>query len=198
MREEKIKELKQLIEEFKSISMTKTNNTPSFIKSKVYQCQLNNGKLVKREKLIKAGSSGNAVAVIPMTKENNVILIVEPRVFTKRTVGIGIPAGYVEEGEDKIVAITRELREETGYEPKSLISLGGFYQDEGCSSAYNNLFIAKDCEKKYEQSLDKDEYVRCFECTYEEALELLDNGYIEGCNSIIALERSKKHIKLKK
>lgn len=65
----------------------------------------------------------------------------------------------------------------------------------GCSSAYNNSFIALDCEKKSEQHLDSEEYIRYFDCTYDEALELIDMGYIEGCNAIITLGRAKKYIK---
>lgn len=198
MRTEKLKELKEMLNELKSIEIKITDDNPSFLKSEVYECVLNNGEKIKREKLIKGNTTGNAVAVIPITKENNVILTVEPRVFTKETASVGIPSGYVEEGEKAESAVIRELREETGYEPRSLISLGGYYQDEGCSSAYNNLFIAIECEKKYDQSLDKDEYVKYFQCTYEEALELLENGYINGSNSVIALERSRKYMKVKK
>ena len=33
--------------------------------------------------------------------------------FSKRTVGIGVPAGYIEDGEDSYVAALRELEEET-------------------------------------------------------------------------------------
>ena len=65
----------------------------------------------------------------------------------------------------------------------------------GCSSAYNNSFIVLDCEKKSEQHLDSEEYIRYFDCTYDEALELIDMGYIEGCNAIITLGRAKKYIK---
>ena len=68
----------------------------------------------------------------------------------------------------------------------------------GCSSAYNELFIALDCEKKKQQNLDPGEYIKYFECTFDEALELIDEDYIEGCNAIITLTRAKKHIKNKK
>lgn len=197
MRKEKIEELESIINEFKTIRFSKLDCPSKFITSDVYSCKLNNGKTIIREKLVKNNSDGSAAIVLPVTKENNVVLTIEPRVFSKRTVGIGIPAGYVEEGEGAYIAALRELEEETGYVSNELISLGGFYQDMGCSSAYNELFIALDCEKKKKQNLDPGEYIKYFECSFDEALELIDEGYIEGCNAIITLTRAKKHIKNK-
>ncbi len=195
MRKEKLKELEMIIEDFKTIKKEKLNKQARFIKGEAYDCTLNNGKTITREKIVKNGKDGSAAIILPVTSCNNVILTVEPRVFSKRTVGIGIPAGYIEEGEDAYVAALRELEEETGYVPNELISLGGFYQDMGCSSAYNQSFLATGCEKKKNQHLDKDEYVKYFDCTFDEALELIDIGYIEGCNAIITLGRAKKYIK---
>lgn len=195
MRKEKIEELDEIINGFKTIKREKIDLPPSFIGSKVYKCKLNNGKVITREKIVKQNKDGSASIILPVTKENNVILTIEPRVFSKRTVGVGIPAGYVEEFEDPYLAALRELEEETGYIPNKMISLGGFYQDMGCSSAYNNMYLALDCEKKSNQKLDPGEYIKYFDCTYEEALELIDMGYIEGCNAIITLGRAKKYMK---
>lgn len=195
MRKEKQEELNNLIDEFKTLKLTKLDSPARFIKSDVYSCELNNGKTITREKLIKNNGDGSAAVVLPITKDNNVILTVEPRVFTKRTVGIGIPAGYIEPGEQAYMAALRELEEETGYVSRELISLGGFYQDMGCSSAYNELFIALNSEKRKEQNLDQEEFVKYFECTFDEALELINDGYIECCNAIITITRAKKYIK---
>lgn len=194
MRKEKQEELESIIHEFKSIKKEKLEEPARFIKSEVYDCYLNNGKVIKREKIVKAGKDGSAAIILPVKTNGDVVLTVEPRVFSKRTVGIGIPAGYVEEGEEAYVAALRELEEETGLVPKSITSLGGFYQDMGCSAAYNQAFLAEGCEKLKDQHLDPGEYIKYFDCTYEEALELMDMGYIEGCNAIITLGRARKHL----
>ena len=194
MREEKIEELEKIIDSLKTIKKEKLTKEPRFIKSEVYRCHLNNDKTITREKILKNNKDGSAAIILPVTSDNNVVLTVEPRVFSKRTVGIGIPAGYIEDGEDSYVAALRELEEETGLVPDKLTKMGGFYQDMGCSSAYNETFLATGCKWLKNQNLDESEYIKYFECTYDEALELVDMNYIEGCNAVIALNKAKKYI----
>lgn len=195
MREEKIEELENIIDSLKTIKKEKLTKEPRFIKSEVYKCSLNNDKTITREKILKNNKDGSAAIILPVTSDNNVVLIVEPRVFSKRTVGIGIPAGYIEDGEDSYTSALRELEEETGLVPDKLTKMGGFYQDMGCSSAYNETFLATGCKWLKDQNLDESEYIKYFECTYEEALELIDMNYIEGCNAVITLNKAKKYIK---
>mgnify|MGYP004442960311 FL=1 len=195
MREEKIEELEKIIDSLKTIKKEKLTKEPRFIKSEVYRCHLNNDKTITREKILKNNRDGSAAIILPVTSDNNVVLTVEPRVFSKRTVGIGVPAGYIEDGEDSYVAALRELEEETGLVPDKLTKMGGFYQDMGCSSAYNETFLATGCKWLKNQNLDESEYIKYFECTYDEALELVDMNYIEGCNAVITLNKAKKYIK---
>lgn len=195
MRKEKLVELRNYIDELRTVSKTKVNDNSKFITSDVYECLLNNGKMIMREKLLKGKKDGSAVLVLPYTNDEEVILSIEPRVFSKRTVGIGIPAGYIEDNEMPIEAAKRELLEETGYTSNDLKYLGGFYQDMGCSSAFNQIFLAMNAVDTGKQYLDQDEYVRPFKCTYDEALELIDMEYIQGANTIITLEKAKKYIK---
>lgn len=195
MRKEKLNELKEYIEELKTVQWEKLEREANFLEAEVYNCTLNNGQVIYREKLIKKKKNGSSAIVLPVLENGEVLLTVEPRVFTKRTVGVGIVTGYIEDGEKGYQAALRELKEETGYVSRQMTSLGGFYQDMGCSGAYNESFIAFNCVKKYSQNTDSGEFIKYFSCSYDEALELIDLGYIEGCNAIITLERAKTYMK---
>ena len=197
MRKEKLQELKEMIEQLKTIDVIEreVNQENKFLQSKSYYFKLNNGIIIPREKLIKGGKEGSAAIIMPVLTNNEILTIIEPRVFTNLTVGIGFPAGYIENGEKASVGALRELREETGFVPKKMIELDSFYQDEGVSSALNHIYLALDCEKKFNQELDKDEIVKYMMFNYEELLELEEKGYIKGCNTKLALEKSKTYMK---
>jgi ADP-ribose pyrophosphatase len=195
MRKEKLEELKKYIEELKTIQISENRNAEGFLNVERYNFTLNNGQTIKRDKILKNKEDGSAAVVLPVTTEGEIILSVEPRVFTKRTVGVDLPAGYIELGEQPEIAARRELLEETGYSANEMIKLGSFYQDQGCSAALNHYFLAKDCKKVSKQKLDEGEFVKYFICTYEEALELVEMNYIEGLNSAYALEKAKEYIK---
>ena len=209
MRKEKLEEIKSLIEEFKVVKVLEeedvfknfeVNNDEAdkrhFITTKRLKVKLNNGKTLTRELILKNNQIGSAVVMLPITKEGDTLLVVEPRIATARTVGVGLPAGYVEKGESGIVAAKRELMEETGYYSDDVTPLASFYQDSGCSEAYNQAFLLNNCIKVGDQNLDEFEYIKYFTCKYEEALELMELGYINDCNGIIALEKSKKYMKV--
>lgn len=187
-------EIKNVFDEFKTIKKEKKEGN-KFLSIESYICELNNGKVITREKILKGGNDGSAVIVLPITQNEKVILAIEPRVFTEKTVDMGLPSGYIENGEEPKDAALRELKEETGYVPNRLEYLGSFYQDQGCSSALNHYFIAFDCEKKYDQNLDESEFIKYVLVDFKELDYLLDNGYIKGLNSAYTIEKAKKYMK---
>lgn len=197
IRKEKLEELERYIEELKTIKVLEDrnliNNEKSFLKIKKRTCLLGNGEVIEREQILKNNSDGSAAIALPVTSEGNTILVVQPRVFSNNTVCVEFPAGYIEKLEDPMQAGIRELVEETGYVPKEMKYLSRYYQDQGCSSAYNYSYLALGCEKINEQELDNSEFIRYFECTYEEALELAKLEYITDVNSLYVLEKSKQY-----
>ena len=197
MRKEKLEQLKEIIEELKTIEINDRfiEQKDKFLQSKAYSFKLNNGVIIPREKLIKGGKDGSAAIIMPVLSNNEILTIIEPRVFTDLTVGIGFPAGYIEQNESAKEGALRELREETGFVPKEMIEIDSFYQDEGISSALNHIFVALNCEKQFDQELDKDEIVKYMTFNYEELLELEEMRYIKGSNTKLALAKSKKYVR---
>lgn len=195
MRAEKWKELKSYIEELKTISVAPVLTSSLFLSIEGAYYHLNNGKTIYREKIKKDTGDGSAAIVLPITEDGKCILSVEPRVHTKKTVGIGFPAGYINQGESYLEASSRELLEETGYQADHLQYLAEFYQDEGCSAAYNYGVLATGCRKVGSQELDVGEFIRYFLCDFEDVEELIDKKYILGANSQLIYEKARRLLK---
>ena len=195
MRSYKLDELRSYIDELSLVRKELIDKKGKFLNVERYSCELSNGHTIVRERLVKGGNDGSAAIILPVTVEGNTLLVVQPRVFTKDGVSVELPAGYVDSGESYEQAAKRELFEETGYVPENMRLLARFYQDQGCSSAYNQGFLAEGCRRKGSQHLDGDEFIRYFECSYEEALELVERGFINDVQSQLVLERSKQYIK---
>ena len=187
-----LKKIEEIKNSFVIDSIEEINNKRHFINVKSYQCKLNDGRIVIRDKILKGTRDGSAAIIVPITESGKVILVIQPRILTRSKISVELPAGYIDCGETPEEAAIRELKEETGYVPKNLIKLAEYYQDQGCSSAYNYCYLADCCKKVSEQSLDQDEYIEYVEAYFDEVIELLDEGIINDVNSIIALERARK------
>lgn len=189
MNKEKKMELQRYIDEFQisNVREIKTEeNKKTFIKIKKAEYELKCGSKVTREEIMKGNRDGSAVTIIPITSDYNVVLTVQPRVLKSNSASIEFPAGYIDDGEMPLDAAIRELEEETGYTSNDLMEIASYYQDQGCSRAFNHTFIAFDCEKTKNQNLDADEYIRYFECPLEDLDELFNDGMINDANSLIA------------
>lgn len=195
MRKEIKEEIDNSIEELKTIRKSLLDEQSKFITVDRFECILNNGKKVTREQILKNKINGDASIVLPITSDNKTIIVIQPRVFTKTTVGVSLPAGYKDDNETYLDAAKRELLEETGYVSDEIIKACSFYQDDGCSGAYNEGFIAKNAKKVSVQKLDKDEYIKYIEITLDELFELVELGYIKDVGSQLLIEKAKQNIK---
>ena len=86
---------------------------------------------------------GACVAIIAVDADDNVLLVNQFRRPVEKEL-LEIPAGGIEPGEDAVATVCRELREETGYLPRKVERLGGFYSTPGYCSEYLYLYLASD------------------------------------------------------
>ncbi len=85
----------------------------------------------------------DCVAIVAIDAEDNILLVKQFRKAVEKEL-LEIPAGGIDAGEDAEAAVRREMREETGYLPKKLECLGGFYSAPGYCSEYLYLFLASE------------------------------------------------------
>ncbi|MBR3162456.1 MAG: NUDIX hydrolase [Bacilli bacterium] len=186
----KLEKINKLVNELKVIdyNIKDIKTDTNFIKIKEGKYKLANGEIIRRESVVKTNGCSDAVAMLAITEENEILLVIQPRVAlpTKTKIDIEIPAGYIEKGEKDIEAANRELLEETGYQAENLICIDEYYPSLGYSSEKISIILATNCKKISNQKLDKDEYIRCIKVTVDEFKYLLDNRYILDATARLA------------
>ena len=182
-----IEKIDKVIEYFKTNEIENISTIKSdFLSINTSKYHLNNGETITRDLVVKPLK--DAAMVIPKTIDNKYLMVIQPRVSTKKGVAIEFPAGYIEEGEDVIKGVERELEEETGYSSNQLEILREYYPDIGACCSMIYLCIAYECKKVREQHLDNSEYIEYIEVTLEELLELVEKKYIVDGNTLLAIE----------
>ena len=129
--------------------------------------------------------AGHAAIIIPITNDNNFIMIKEPRTPIGKTV-LAFPAGIIENGETEEEGAIRELEEETGYKARKIKKLRQVYPAMGYSNEKVVIFLAKDLIKT-QRHLDEKEDIEIIEVLKEELKQMLDNGEFETSMELIGL-----------
>ncbi len=129
--------------------------------------------------------AGHAAIIIPITNDNNFIMIKEPRTPIGKTV-LAFPAGIIENGETEEEGAIRELEEEIGYKARKIKKLRQVYPAMGYSNEKVVIFLAKDLIKT-QRHLDEKEDIEIIEVPKEELKQMLDNGEFETSMELIGL-----------
>jgi ADP-ribose pyrophosphatase len=91
------------------------------------------------------------INVIPLTKDNEVVLIEQYRHGTEG-VSLEIPGGMVDPGEEPHETAARELFEETGYEAAEVTFLGKTRPNPAIQDNWIHTFLARGAEYRREPS----------------------------------------------
>ncbi len=133
------------------------------------------------------GVFGNIVLIVALTSNNNVVLVRQYKHGAGKIL-LEIPAGYLNEQEDPLVAAQRELLEETGYSSTTWESLG-FFQQNPTKAVGNgiHIFLANNVEKTADQHLDATENIEVVTMPFAQALQAIHQGEIQVAGSALAL-----------
>jgi ADP-ribose pyrophosphatase len=111
-----------------------------------------NGKETTREVV----EHVDCVVILPVDSKGNILLVRQYRHAVDKEL-LELPAGSIDPGETPEEAATRELREETGFKPRRLEGLGGFYAAPGYCTEYLHFFRATQLERSPLTAEDTDE-----------------------------------------
>ena len=96
-----------------------------------------------------------------------------------KTRGWELPGGRIETSESIKEAAIRELKEETGYVGKKVLEIGRVESNPAIMSNHTYTYLALDCEKISDQSLDGTEDIEIVKKNIDEIPQLINEKEIE-------------------
>ena len=127
-----------------------------------------------------------AVCVIPVTEDNQVVVERQYRYPIDRVI-TEIPAGKLDSREeDRLSAIQRELREETGFTADEWTLLGDFHPAPAYSDEYISMYMARKLHAG-NRHLDADEFLDVFTVPLKDLVEDVMAGRISDAKTQTAV-----------
>ena len=143
---------------------------------------LSNGFSAVREVIRHIG----AVCVIPVTENNEVIMERQYRYPLDRVI-LEIPAGKLDTpDENRLSAIQRELREETGYTADDWMEIGDFHPAPAYSDEYITMYLARGLHKG-QRHLDEDEFLDVYTIPLSQLVEDVMAGRISDAKTQVCV-----------
>jgi ADP-ribose pyrophosphatase len=125
------------------------------------------------------------IAVVPVESDGTVILENQYRYSIDKNL-LEIPAGGIDGDETPEEAVIREMQEETGYRPETVVKLCGFYSSPGFCTEYMHLFLATDLVPGRLHAEDTDD-ITLVRIRPDDIKGLIESGEIRDAKSIAGL-----------
>ena len=154
----------------------------------VKDVELFDGSHSRREVVLHNGGA----AIVAMDQDGQVYLVRQFRSPYEEVI-YEIPAGKLEKNEDPKLAAIRELKEETGMEAGSVVSLGKMYATPGYCSEIIYLYLATDL-KMGEGNPDDGEFLQVMKMPLQQALEMIDRNEIFDAKTMVGLLKTARKV----
>lgn len=143
--------------------------------------QMPNGRETTREIV----EHRECVAIVAVDADDKVLLVNQFRKPLEKKL-LEIPAGGIDDGENPVAAVRREMQEETGYLPQKVERLGGFYSAPGFCTEYLYLYLATDLTPNQLHAEDTED-IKLVRVPIDQIQGLIASGSICDAKSIAGL-----------
>ena len=136
----------------------------------------------------------DVVVIVAVDADDNVLMVRQFRQPLGKEL-LEIPAGGIDGNETPEEAVLREMQEETGYLPRKIERLGGFYSAPGFCTEYMHLFLATDLTPSRLTAEDT-EVIRLERLPISKISSLVTSGGLHDAKSIAGLLTFLEHRKI--
>jgi 8-oxo-dGTP pyrophosphatase MutT (NUDIX family) len=146
------------------------------------KCELPNGNMLNAT-VIEFSAWANILA---LTKNNEAVLIRQYR-HGVREILWEIPGGVVEDDEDPVSGVKRELLEETGYTASKFIQVGKLFPNPAFQTNTMYCYLALDAELVTTQNLDDGEDIEVHLVPLDDLIAMTRRGEFRHALQVAAL-----------
>ena len=169
----------------------KTVSSAKFFEGKVFDVEVKNivtaeGRQAKREIVKHPGGA----CILPLDGEGNCFLVKQFR-SPFETVMLEAPAGKIEEGEEPLACVSREITEETGYTAGNIEFVGAMAATPGYCNEIISLYIGTGLTYTGGNP-DENEYISTVKMPLKEALEMAENGSIRDAKTLVLIYKASR------
>lgn len=129
--------------------------------------------------------SSGFVVVFALTPDRRVVLVRQYR-YAADALGLELPAGTLDAGEDPLACAQREFAEETGYQAEDWEQIGTFTAEPVRSTALAYVYLARGARATSPQRLDLTEHIEVELADLRDVRAMLRDGRLDAIASVAA------------
>ena len=141
----------EVMDSWKTLSRRTILDKGKYLRVEDHTIELPDGRIIEEWPWVVTPDFANVLAVTPQGS----YLVFRQTKYSVDGPSLAPIGGYIEPGEDPLVAARRELLEETGYRADEWVSLGSFPVDGNRGAGVAHYFMARNARK--EAAIDADD-----------------------------------------